>query len=107
MSYPHPTMNADELTCKSDTKMISFLADHLSWHEGSTEEVPGIAKATSTKLAAVGITSAGQLFGQFCLLNRNVADMVGWLEESKLCQSGFTESIVKALALKAHDLLDA
>ena len=33
--------------------------------------------------------------------------MVGWLEESKLCQSGFTESIVKALALKAHDLLDA
>jgi hypothetical protein len=68
--------------------------------------LPGIGDQGIKILAKLDITTMDQLMGKFLMLDRDVDKMLAWCEEHKVGGARFAETVVHALAMKAHRLLD-
>merc|ERR1712070_674542 len=101
---PEEHMKYSQLQMESMTRLPDFMAGPL---QRGLDVVPGIGQATIDKLAEppLEIFTLDQLMGKFMSLDRDVALMVSWLEENKLC-GRYAETTTHALAMKLHSLLD-
>merc|ERR1711998_395546 len=68
--------------------------------------VPGIGEQGIKILRNLDIHSLDQLIAKFMSFDRDVNKMKVWCQENKIGGARFAETVVHALAMKCHKLLD-
>merc|ERR1712166_663744 len=106
--YPDETIIQEHrkyshLTMESIGRLTAFMEGSLSPDLGT---VPGIGEQGIKILNKLGIETLDQLMGQFLVLDRDTLKMLEWCEANRIGGARFAQTVVHALAMKAHALLD-
>jgi len=96
-------MKFSHLAIRSTQRLPEFSCGPLP---RELEVVPGLGQAHVSKLNDMEIFTLDQLMGKFMSLDRDCALMMWWLEEHRLIRGQWIETVVYALAMKLHILLD-
>lgn len=94
-----------DLRMDSKGRLPQFMMGALQQGTDALYEVPGIGETTVEKLRAREVFTLEQLCGKFMEMDRDCESFLRWFE-TFLGHNRFGETIVKALAMKLHALLD-
>eukprot|EP00656_Telonema_subtile_P020040 TRINITY_DN21217_c0_g1_i2.p1 TRINITY_DN21217_c0_g1~~TRINITY_DN21217_c0_g1_i2.p1 ORF type:complete len:130 (-),score=33.83 TRINITY_DN21217_c0_g1_i2:209-598(-) len=91
------------LTMESIGRLTAFMEGQLPT---DLSTVPGIGEQGIKILNKLGIETLDQLLGQFLVLDRDTGKMLEWCETNRIGGARFAQTVVHAIAMKAHALLD-
>jgi hypothetical protein len=83
----------DNTTTKKNATFLSTPLNAIT----SLTQVPGVGVVTLDRLSKCGISSPGQLLGQFMLLNRDKEAMTNWLRSACSVRQREGDVIAEAL----------